>query len=68
MGLRFHLEIALEERIEKGAMFVRWPVDARDRADVVAIVRAAELAIENLARQFPTHIRYLREHEPADSG
>jgi uncharacterized protein YsxB (DUF464 family) len=42
---------------------MRWPVDARDRDDVRAIVATAALAIEQIARQYPQHVRARRVTE-----
>jgi hypothetical protein len=42
---------------------MRWPEDARGRDDVNAIVATAELAIEQLAKQYRGFVRYVREPE-----
>lgn len=42
-------------------------VHARDREDVKAIVSTAELAIEQLAWQFPVNVRITREEEPGET-
>jgi hypothetical protein len=42
---------------------MRWPAGARDRDDVRAIVATAELAIEQLAKQYRGFVRYVREAE-----
>jgi hypothetical protein len=34
-----------------------WPPEARDDASVVAIVRTAELAVREIADQYPEHVR-----------
>lgn len=47
-----------------GDLLMRWPADARDRDDVRAIVATAELAIEQIAKQYRGAIRYVREAEP----
>jgi uncharacterized protein YsxB (DUF464 family) len=44
-----------------GDLLMRWPEDARDRDDVRAIVATAELAIEQIAKQYRGAIRYVRE-------
>ena len=46
-----------------GDLLMRWPEDVRDRDDVRAIVATAELAIEQIARQYDGAIRYVRERE-----
>ncbi|HEX3551556.1 MAG TPA: ribosomal-processing cysteine protease Prp [Candidatus Elarobacter sp.] len=49
-----------------GDFSMTWPEAARDRADVDAIVRTAELAVEQIAKQreYRRYVRYLREVEP----
>ncbi|MEA2786991.1 MAG: Cysteine protease Prp [Candidatus Eremiobacteraeota bacterium] len=46
-----------------GDLLMRWPEEARDRDDVRAIVATAELAIEQIAKQYRGAIRYVRESE-----
>ena len=46
-----------------GDLLMQWPQEARDRADVHAIVATAELAIEQIAKQYRGAIRYVRESE-----
>ena len=46
-----------------GDLLMRWPADARDREDVRAIVATAELAIEQIAKQYRGAIRCVRESE-----
>ena len=46
-----------------GDLLMRWPEDARERDDVRAIVATAELAIEQIAKQYRGAIRYVRESE-----
>ena len=50
-----------------GDLLMRWPEDARDRADVHAIVATAELAIAQIAgqKEYRRAIRCVREDEPA---
>jgi len=59
-GLEHHARIALEARMERGHFEVAWPEPARDDAAVIAIVATAELAIAQIARQYPTHVRVTR--------
>ncbi len=49
-----------------GDLAMRWPEDARERADVRAIVATAELAIEQIAAQYPGAVRLARESEPSE--
>jgi uncharacterized protein YsxB (DUF464 family) len=46
-----------------GRMTFAIPESERDREDVKAIVGTAELAIDQLARQFPVNVRIVRENE-----
>jgi len=62
-GLTEVAGVAVEGRREPGDLEMRWPEAARDRVDVVAILRTAELAIAQIARQEPRAVRYRRETE-----
>jgi len=55
------VEVAGHRR--SGDLLMRWPEEARDRADVHAIVATAELAIEQIAKQYRGFVRYVRESE-----
>jgi uncharacterized protein YsxB (DUF464 family) len=46
-----------------GRMSFAIPAEAREREDVKAIIATAELAIAQLAWQFPVNVRIVREHE-----
>jgi uncharacterized protein YsxB (DUF464 family) len=50
-----------------GEMAFAIPPAAREREDVKAIVGTAELAIAQLARQFPVNVRIVREAEEHDA-
>jgi uncharacterized protein len=65
LGLEAYAGIALELRQESGDFSMRWPEANRDDEAVRAIVTTAELSIEQIARQYPTHVRLLRK---ADEG
>jgi uncharacterized protein YsxB (DUF464 family) len=56
-----HVKVGGHRR--SGDFEMRWPEDARDRDDVNAIVATAELAIEQIAKQYRGAIRYVRETE-----
>ncbi|MDB5071599.1 MAG: hypothetical protein JWM87_2710 [Candidatus Eremiobacteraeota bacterium] len=56
-----HVQVTGHRR--SGDLLMRWPQDARDRQDVHAIVATAELAIEQIAKQYRGAIRYVREPE-----
>jgi uncharacterized protein len=57
MGLELHAKIPLEASQETGALDMAWPAEARDDVSVVAIVRTAELAVRQIANQYPEHVR-----------
>jgi hypothetical protein len=63
LGLEAHAGVALEAKQSKGEMAFSWPEPARDDAAVVAIVRSAELAIEQVAAQYPEHVTFRQEVE-----
>ena len=63
-GLTDVAHVPVSGHRRSGDLLMRWPDDARDRADVHAIVATAELAIEQIAKQYRGAIRYVREREP----
>jgi len=63
-GLTDIAHVRVDGHRHAGDLLMRWPEDARDRADVHAIVATAELAIEQLAKQYRGFVRYVREVEP----
>jgi uncharacterized protein len=63
LGLMEHAHIDVTSDRTKGRLSLRWPVDARDREDVRAIVGTAQLAVDQIARQYPTHVRTARAEE-----
>lgn len=63
VGLTDVAHVAVSGHRRTGDLLMRWPEDARDRDDVRAIVATAELAIEQIAKQYRGAIRYVRENE-----
>lgn len=59
LGLEAHLRVALSVHQESGDMQIAWSEADRDNAELVAIVRTAELATLQIARQYPSavHVR-----------
>ncbi|HEY3675100.1 MAG TPA: ribosomal-processing cysteine protease Prp [Candidatus Tumulicola sp.] len=57
LGLERHVKVRLEATQESGVLDMAWPPEARDDASVVAIVRTAELAVSEIADQYPEHVR-----------
>lgn len=64
LGLSEVAHVPLEVSQEKGRLSLRWPEPARNDAAVAAIVGTAERAVEQIARQYPDHVRLRRETEP----
>ncbi len=64
LGLEAHARVPLEVTQEAGELRMRWPEAARDDAAVVAIVTTAELSTEQIARQYPSHVRFARASDP----
>ena len=63
VGLTDVAHVTVSGHRRSGDLLMRWPEDARDRDDVRAIVATAELAIEQIAKQYGGAIRYVRERE-----
>src|ERR1700738_2713575 len=51
-----HVKVSGHRR--SGDFSMRWPEDVRGRADVNAIVATAEIAVEQIAKQYRGAIRY----------
>ena len=64
LGLAEYARIAIEGERTGGRLAMRWPEAERDRDDVRAIVATAELAIGQIARQFPKHVHARAAQEP----
>ncbi len=64
LGLTDHAHVSVAGERTPGQLSMRWPESERDRDDVRAIVATAELAIGQIARQFPRHVRALAAEEP----
>jgi uncharacterized protein len=63
VGLSDVANVKVTGRRQSGDFVMHWPDDTRDRADVHAIVATAELAIEQIAKQYRGAIRSVREIE-----
>jgi uncharacterized protein YsxB (DUF464 family) len=57
LGLEVHAGTNLDARQHSGEFFIRWPENSRDDPRVDAIASTARLAVEQLARQYPEHVR-----------
>ena len=67
-GLTNVAQVTVSGRRDSGDFAMTWPAECRDRDDVRAIVATAELAIEQIAKQYRGAIRYLREREPGPAA
>ncbi|MBV8372938.1 MAG: ribosomal-processing cysteine protease Prp [Candidatus Eremiobacteraeota bacterium] len=56
LGLEQCAGIALDAHQQSGDFRIRWPEAARDDERVRAIVGTAELAVAQIARQYPDHV------------
>jgi uncharacterized protein YsxB (DUF464 family) len=63
VGLTDHARVEIDGERRDGRLGMRWPEAARDRADVVAIVATAELAVAQIGRQAPEHVRVRHAQE-----
>ena len=63
LGLERVANVAVEGKKHDGMLTVRWPEAARSQVSVEAIVKTAELAIEQIAQQYPKSVRLSRETE-----
>ena len=57
LGLSEHARAAVAARQKPGFLEVRWAETDRDASSVRAIVATARLAIEEIARRYPKHVR-----------
>jgi uncharacterized protein YsxB (DUF464 family) len=62
-GLEEYSKIDTGAQMYKGHLDVRIPENKRDEAGVVGIVRTAEIALEQIARQYPQHVRVTRSQQ-----
>lgn len=62
-GLEDVARVPFEGTREPGDMRIRIPAAERDRPDVAAILGTAEVSLEQLARQYPGHVRVTRSVE-----
>jgi uncharacterized protein YsxB (DUF464 family) len=63
VGLTDVARVEVSGHRRSGDLLMRWPEESRDRADVHAIVATAELAIEQIGKQYRSFVRCLRESE-----
>lgn len=56
LGLEEYAGVQLEVHQEAGEFRIAWPERRRDDDSVRAIAATAELAVEQIARQYPEHV------------
>ena len=64
LGLEAHVKVPLDVSQQSGELSMRWANRARDDERVVAILETARLAVEQIASQYPQHVRVSAEAEP----
>ena len=64
LGLEAHVKVPLDVRQQSGELAMRWPSSARGDERVTAIVETARLAVEQIAAQYPQHVRVSIQTEP----
>jgi uncharacterized protein YsxB (DUF464 family) len=64
LGLEAHVRLPLDVAQRKGDLSMRWPEHARGDERVAAIVETARLAVQQIAAQYPRHVRTSEESEP----
>ncbi len=60
-GLEQHVKVPIAVTMERGEMHVSWPEASKLDPSVQAIVSTARLAVEQIAHQYPAHVRYWLE-------
>ena len=63
LGLERVALVRVDGKRAEGTLSLAWPEAARESPALSAIVTTAELAIEQIARQYPRHVRLSRETE-----
>lgn len=62
-GLQDVAHLQFDGKLVSGRLSIPIPLAERDRADVAAIVETAAISLEQLARQYPDHLRVTRTLE-----
>lgn len=63
LGLESYAGINLAVAQDEGTLDLRWPESERDNLALGAIVGTAELAVEQIASQYPSHVKFRRKLE-----
>ena len=64
LGLQGYLKLPLDVTQQPGEQSLRWPEQSRGDERVAAITETARLSLEQIARQYPQHVRVRTEAEP----
>jgi len=64
LGLERVAAVPVDVHQERGDMHLRIAHAHRDEPSVAAIMRTAELAVEQIALQYPQHVSFRRQFEP----
>lgn len=67
LGLISHAKANVTARQVPGELELAWTEDDAERESVRAIVATAELAVEQIARRFPKHVRVKRRRLPGST-
>lgn len=68
LGLSEYAQADVAVRQEPGELWLEWREDERDLESVRAIVVTAELAVAQIARRYPNHVRVKRARVSRTSG
>ena len=64
LGLETYVNVPLEVSQQSGELSMRWPSGTRADERVLAIIETARLAVEQIASQYPQHVKVRVESEP----
>lgn len=63
LGLETYAKLKLDVSQRDGNLELRWAERERDDPALRAIVSTAELAVEQIAKQYPSHVKFFRATE-----
>lgn len=64
LGLEGYVKLPLDVTQARGELSMRWPQRAREDERVLAILETARMSVEQIAAQYPQHVRLRVETEP----
>jgi uncharacterized protein YsxB (DUF464 family) len=68
LGLREVAGVEVQACRTSGQLELCWPASVRDDPGVRAIVATAALSVEQIARQYPEHVRVIKEQTTGENG